>query len=228
MSTQRFSRFGFVAILATLLFLSSPAAAQQPTLAQLETKLQKQYEEIYDLFANGPAYLFSVTPAARARRWQHDLADAFYAAELTIGEILKLHPPDEAYWSERRDTMQLYANPVSPPETREIFGKTEVEKKARLIDAPAADYPAAALAAKAKGEVRLRLVLAADGTVKYIFPMKPLKHGLTEAAIEAAKKIRFEPAIRKGKPASQFSTLSYVFKDGKGHPPEMPEREFAF
>ena len=70
--------------------------------------------------------------------------------------------------------------------------------------------------------------LASDGAVKYIFPMKPLKHGLTEAAIEAAQKIRFEPAIRDGKPASQFATLSYEFKNGKGLPPYFPQHEFYF
>ena len=97
-----------------------------------------------------------------------------------------------------------------------------------MIESPAGKYPDSALKAKAKGEVRLRLVLAGDGTVKYIFPMKYLKHGLTEAAIEAAKQIKFEPAIRNGQPASQFFTLSYDFKVGKGLPPHVPKHEFYF
>jgi len=71
-------------------------------------------------------------------------------------------------------------------------------------------------------------VLASDGTVKYIFPMKPLPYGLTEAAMAAARQIKFERAIRDGEPASQFATLSYEFKDGHGLPPYFPRPEFYF
>lgn len=203
--------------------------AQQPTVDQLQATLQKQYEKIYYLFAHGPAArVFPVNPRERLRVWQNELSDSFAAAEVTIGQILKLKPADEEHWLERRETMRLYSTPISSAETRTVFGKSEVEKKARLIESPAAKYPDSALPAKANGEVRLRLVLAGDGTVKYIFPMKYLKHGLTEAAIEAAKQIKFEPAIRNGQPVSQFFTLSYEFKIGKGLPPHVPEHEFYF
>lgn len=218
-----------IVALAALMFLNVGASAQQPTLAQLEARLQQQYERIFDLFANGPAkQIYPANPRARVKRWQDDLADSFAAAEVTIGQILKLNPTNARHYRERRETMGLYSEPVGPPEVRTVFGKTEVEKRARLIESPAAIYPDTALQAKGKGEVRLRLVLAADGTVKYIFPMKPLKHGLTEAAIEAAQQIKFEPAVRKGRPASQFLTVSYEFKNGKGLPPYVPEHEFYF
>src|SRR6185503_2693153 len=76
------------------------------------------------------------------------------------------------------------------------------QKPARLFKQPLAEYPDEARNANPKDEVRLRLVLAADGTVKYIFPTKAAKHGLTEAAIAAARRIEFEPAIRNGRRAS--------------------------
>jgi TonB family protein len=205
------------------------AMAQQATLEQLEAKLQKQYAAIEDLFLYGPAKkVYPPRFRDRLRLWQDDLAQGFAQAGTTIDEILKLQPPDEEKWRERRETMSLYSQPTSPPESRTVFGSGEVQKRAHLVDAPAASYPDEALAAKAKGEVRLRLVLAGDGTVKYIFPMKPLKHGLTEAAIEAARQIKFEPAIRDGQRVSQFTTLSYEFKKGKGLPPYVPEHEFYF
>jgi TonB family protein len=216
------------ATIAALLILASNASAQSTTLERLKSKVEKQYEKIYDLFQDGSARPAFVSPRERVTLWQADLADAFAEAEVTIGQILRLDPPDKEHWLERRETMRLYSTPISPPETREVFGKSELEQAARLIDSPAAKYPVAAIQAKARGEVRLRLVLAADGSVKYIFPMKPLKHGLTEAAIEAAKQIKFEPGVRNGQPASQFFTLSYLFKDGKGLPPFVPEREFTF
>lgn len=214
---------------APMIFERHGAAAQQATLDQLEAKLQKQYAAIEDLFAHGPAkQIYPPDFRERLRLWQDDLAKSFAEAGKTIDEILKLNPPDAEQWRERSDTMWLYSQPISPPSSRTVYGAGEVQKKARLVDAPAAAYPAEARAAKAGGEVRLRLVLASDGTVKYIFPMKPLKHGLTEAAIEATRHLKFEPAIRGGKPASQFATLSYEFKKGQGLPPYFPQHEFYF
>ena len=234
MSSAKVNARSFVALLVISLTASlfpnrHTAAAQQATLPQLEAKLEKQYAAIEDVFAHGPAKMvYPPNPRERVRVWQDNLAQSFAAAGKTIDEIIKLNPPDAEKWRERSDTMWLYSQPSSPPSSRLVFGAREMQKKARLLDPPAAAYPEAARKAKAKGEVRLRVVLASDGTVKYVFPMKPLKHGLTEAAIAAAQKIKFEPAIRDGKPASQFATLSYEFKDGKGVPPYFPEHEFYF
>jgi TonB family protein len=218
-----------ISLAAPMIFEPQGAAAQQAALPQLEAKLQKQYAAIEDLFANGPAKkVYPPNPRECLRLWQDDLAKSFADAGATIDEILKLNPPDAEKWRESSDTMWLYSQPISPPSSRTVYGASEVQKKARLIDPPAAEYPDAARAAKANGEVRLRLVLASDGTVKYIFPMKPLKHGLTEAAIKATRHLKFEPAIRDGKPASQFATLSYEFKKGRGLPPYFPQHEFYF
>ena len=210
-------------------FAQHPAKAQQPTLQQLEARLEKQYMAIEEVFFNSPAKLtYPPDFRVRLRIWQDKLAQSFADAGKTIDEILKLSPPDADKWRERSDTMWLYSQPSSPPSSRLVYGASEVTKKAKLVDAPPAEYPDAARAAKAKGEVRLRVVLASDGTVKYIFPMKPLKYGLTEAAMDAAAKIKFETAIREGKPASQFATLSYEFKNKRGLPPYFPQHEFYF
>jgi len=40
---------------------------------------------------------------------------------------------------------------------------------------------------------------------------RELKDGMTEAAIEAARNIRFFPAEKDGKPVSQWMTLEYNF-----------------
>ena len=68
--------------------------------------------------------------------------------------------------------------------------------------------------------------MAADATVKYVFPIKSLRYGLTESAMTAATQIKFEPAVRNGQPASQFVTLVYEFKDGHTGKPYVPRTEF--
>ena len=214
-----------------LLFVSVTwsSGSQGPTLEHLQKQLEEEYVAIQRVFANGPGHrTFPPDPHERIRQWQEELSQAFAQAQATAEQILKLHPSDEAAWQEMADTMRLYAQPVSPPQTRTVFGVTEVQKKARLLQTPLAEIPPGSQPAKTKGEVRLRLVLAQDRTVKYIFPMKPLGGGLTEAAIAAAKKIQFEPAIRNGVPVSQFLTLSYEFKRGRSYPPYVPHPEFFF
>ena len=214
---------------ALILFVGQTVAAQEASLQQLQERFKKEYQAIEYLFEHGPAKkVFPPDPRQRRIQWQRELAESFAQAGATVDEILKLHPSDEAGWIELRETMSLYAQPTSPARTRSVFGSSEVQKKAKLLDAPAADYPDEARAARTNGEVRLRLVLAADGTVKNIFPMKGLQHGLTEAAMNAARRIKFAPAVRDGKPVSQFETLSYEFKKGKGLRPYHPEIEFYF
>ena len=202
---------------------------QQSTLENLQAKFQQQYEAIQEIFAHGPAKkVYPPRFQDRLRLWQAELSQSFARAGATTDEILKLHPTDEARWLELRETMWLYGQPNSRPENRTTFGTGEVQKRARLNDTPAAAYPDEARAAGTEGEVRLEMVLAADGTVTHIFPMKPLPHGLTEAAIAAARRIKFTPAVRKGQPVSQFEILSYEFKKGKGMKPYHPEPAFYF
>jgi hypothetical protein len=55
------------------------------------------------------------------------------------------------------------------------------------------------------------MVLASDGTVQYVFAVHRLPDGLTEKAIEAARKIKFIPATKDGRRVSQYVTIDYNF-----------------
>ena len=210
-----------------------------PSPNQLEQKLKSQYARIEKIIANPPGL---ARPAVvllpgqspydvadykrRLREWQDDLAQSFVAAAATVTEILRSTPPNPEYWQERLETLRLYSQPVSRPDERAVFGRSEVEKSARMLETPLAEFTDEARAAKAHGDVRLRMVLASDGSVKYVFPIKSLKHGLTESAMAAARRITFEPAMRNRKPASQFVTLVYEFEKGESRKPYVPRSEF--
>lgn len=213
-------------ILATL---PETPAVQQTPLNQLEAKLNSQYATIQKTISAPPSprqYPIAADYHRHLREWQDDLAQTFAAAANTIKDILKLNPPNADYWRERLETLELYAQPISSPELRTVFSSGEVQQSARLINAPAAEYTDEARAANTRGDVRLRLVLAADRRVKYVFAIKSLPHGLTESAMKAARAIEFEPAIRNAKPASQFITLVYEFRDGQSRPPYIPKTIF--
>jgi len=205
------------------------SAAGQTSIPQLEAQLNSEYLTIQKTITGPPSraqHPIAADYHRHLREWQDDLAQAFTAAANTIKEILKLNPPNTDYWRERLETLQLYAQPTSSPEERTVFGSGEVQQSARLINAPAAEYTNEARAAKTRGDVRLRMVLASDGAVKNVFAIKSLPHGLTESAMKAAGMITFEPAIRNAKPASQFLTLVYEFRDGQARPPYIPKTVF--
>jgi len=52
---------------------------------------------------------------------------------------------------------------------------------------------------------------ADEGFLKHILVLQGLSHGLTEQAIAAARKIRFTPAMRDGKPTSVNGSLEFNF-----------------
>ena len=61
------------------------------------------------------------------------------------------------------------------------------------------------------GTVVLKCVFASDGTVTNIRVIQGLPDGLTEKAIEAARKIKFIPATKDGKNVSMWMQLEYNF-----------------
>ena len=76
---------------------------------------------------------------------------------------------------------------------------------------PEPGYPDSARQDGVTGVVRLRAVLASDGEVKYIFPLRSPDYRLTQASVSAARKIKFTPATKDGRPVSQFIVLEYNF-----------------
>jgi TonB family protein len=200
----------------------------QSSVKELETKLESQYRETQKLFASPPNPIGRL-PAdyhRLLREWQHDLAQSFVRAATTVEEILALNPPHREMWQERLETLRLYSQPISSPDERRVFGSGEVQTSARILETPIAESTEEARAAKTHGNVRLRLVLASDGTVKNVFPIKSLGHGLTESAMKAARQIKFEPAIRNGEPASEFMTFVYEFEKGQSKQPYVPKTIF--
>lgn len=92
-----------------------------------------------------------------------------------------------------------------------IFIGSEVDTKARLLTKPEPVFTEKARLHETRGTVILRVVFAADGTVTNIRVLSGLDNGLTETAIDAARRIRFVPAKKDGKPVSMWMQLEYNF-----------------
>ncbi|MFL6212068.1 MAG: TonB family protein [Pyrinomonadaceae bacterium] len=91
------------------------------------------------------------------------------------------------------------------------FSIKDVTKRAVITAKPTPDFTEEARKNGVTGEVLLRLVLTSSGTVTGIQPVKRLPDGLTEKAIEAAKRIQFIPAEKDGHRVSQYVVISYNF-----------------
>jgi TonB family protein len=73
-------------------------------------------------------------------------------------------------------------------------------------------YTDEARSLKLEGEVLLEVSFAATGTLHVNRVVRGLGHGLDEAAIAAANKMRFKPALRGGQPVDSTAIVHVVFQ----------------
>lgn len=86
------------------------------------------------------------------------------------------------------------------------------ELAGRAVNLVRPEYTEAARQARTQGNVKLSLELDELGKVISINRLVVLENGLTEQAIEAARRSTFRPALRDGKPAKGKGILSFNFK----------------
>ena len=73
-------------------------------------------------------------------------------------------------------------------------------------------YTDEARSLKLEGEVLLEVMFSANGTLHVNRVVKGLGHGLDEAAIVAANKMRFKPALRNGQPMDSTAIVHVSFQ----------------
>ncbi len=91
------------------------------------------------------------------------------------------------------------------------FTVKEVTRRAVITSKPEPQFTEEARKNNVTGEVVLRMVLSSSGAVTGIQPVKRLPDGLTEKAIEAARRIQFTPAEKDGHKVSQYVSVVYNF-----------------
>lgn len=94
-----------------------------------------------------------------------------------------------------------------------VVGKegTAVTRRVRILEKPNPKRTDEARKHGTEGVVVLSVVLNASKKVTDIKVAQALPHGLTEAAIKEAERIRFEPALKDGCPISVNLTIEYRF-----------------
>jgi TonB family protein len=73
-------------------------------------------------------------------------------------------------------------------------------------------YTEEARGLKLEGEVLLEVLFEANGTLQVNRVVRGLGHGLDEAAVAAANKMRFKPALRMGQPVDSTAVVHVTFQ----------------
>ena len=94
----------------------------------------------------------------------------------------------------------------------QVLRWSDVQKvKLHVLKKPEPGYTEEARSHGTHGTVVLKAMFASDGIVKDIKIIKGLRRGLTERAVEAARRIEFQPATVGARPVSQYVQIEYNF-----------------
>lgn len=88
------------------------------------------------------------------------------------------------------------------------------ETKAVLKKKPMAKFDSSVKISEGSGHVKVAVEFKQDSTVGFIFPFYTTSEKLIKGAVEAASKIRFEPAVKDGKPVTVVLVIEYSFQIG--------------
>jgi hypothetical protein len=81
----------------------------------------------------------------------------------------------------------------------------------QILSKPRADYTDWARFYQISGKIPLRVTFLADGNIGSVMAVKKLPFGLTNNAINAARTIRFQPAVKDGTAYTDTKLVEYSF-----------------
>jgi len=135
-------------------------------------------------------------------------SEVFGSAADALETYLKQRPQDNSsMWRDQLETLRVFAGASDEP----TIPSRDVETRAKVLSKPEPSYTSSAQDAGIAGTVILQAIFTSRGTVEHILILSYLPYGLTESAVAAAKKIKFVPAMKNGKPVSMFMQLEYNF-----------------
>lgn len=118
----------------------------------------------------------------------------------TFNPNIRIQSPDE----------EIAARPVPPPISKDAAG-SGLDVPLRILSKPRSGYTEDARSNSVQGSVVLKVTFEADGTIGEIEVVKGLERGLTEATVEAARKMTFSPARKNGIPVSVTRQIEFHF-----------------
>ncbi|HEX7331580.1 MAG TPA: energy transducer TonB [Pyrinomonadaceae bacterium] len=172
-------------------------------------------------------------PGKERRRPEYETMSQFFATEHRLYHFMAMGTPVDdprmtKFFSSLslhrlKDSIQVVDGPGLPweppaePEaaddetSNKMYTGKEVDRKVRLGMKPEPSYTEAAREKSITGTVVLKVIFRRNGSVTDIRTASGLPYGLTEKAIDAARKIKFIPGMKNGKFISMWMQLEYNF-----------------
>lgn len=182
--------------------------------ANATIELDPKFAPAYLLKAQGLLTFFEETEVGPPDEQTATRLARYKEAAESLKEYLHLNPASKnaTTWADQLEALQFSIDMLEHKASgQETFGAKEVTTRARVLKKPEPQYTQQARMNGVTGTVILRAVFAADGLVKHIMVLRGLPDGLTEASIDAARKIKFVAATKDGKPVSMWMQLEYNF-----------------
>lgn len=156
--------------------------------------------------------------ALLTRSFAHYHLEQYSEAAENLKSFLALASDNEDAKSWQEHLLKLERQAYdSPPGTNAAaaqvtnFTGREVTQKARVLSKPEPSYTEAGRKAGVQGTVVLRAVFSSDGKVTNLYVTQALPFGLTTSALQAARQIKFTPAMKDGQVVSMNIQLEYNF-----------------
>ena len=136
------------------------------------------------------------------------LVDAEFGGERASGDMAETRSPAVAVKQGGFGETVVVAQPRPARPGPAVNPDVPVE----IVSKPRPAYTEQARESRVEGEVVLEVLFGASGRLRVIRVVRGLGHGLDDAAVEAARRIDFKPALRNGKPIDYMATLRVVFQ----------------
>jgi tetratricopeptide (TPR) repeat protein len=194
--------------------LRASAGAEALKNAETIIKLNPQFPLAYLLKSQALLSFPGDKPWLNQKQSPETEMTRYREAAEALEKYLQLDPNtrEKQAWTEQLESLRFHAASRREGDSpARVYSGREVTKKARVLNMPEPDVTEAARFNRVNGNVVLRCIVASDGTVKHLLVMRFLSHGLTSAALRAARLIKFVPATIEGRPVSMFMQLEYSF-----------------
>jgi TonB family protein len=200
--------------------LRSGDGAKALEMAEAALKIKTDYSSALILKTNALVSQFSQEHLIRMNeRTPDDSGDkrskfAFLkTASESLEAYLKLRPDlaSQPVWREQLEALRVYARMGDDSNSGADIMPASDGLRPTILYREKARYTEDARQNWVQGTVVLLVLFANDGSIKHIMVVRPLSHGLTEQSILAARKIRFTPAQKEGKPVSVIASLEFTF-----------------
>ena len=137
----------------------------------------------------------------------HSLSIGFFSVPVVAISITGLDPSN----ADQRTMSEIAALPKNLNPAGPYFREPSRAMAGRLIHYPATNYPAAARQQRIEGTVIIEASIDETGKVREPYVLSSASPLLSDAALDAIRKYRYNPATIDGKPVVVGTTISFNF-----------------